>query len=304
MDIQHLLFALEIHNSGSISRAAQNLYVAQPNLSNAIRDLENELGITIFNRTNSGVTTTEEGLEFMQYARSIATRFESLQKRYLDNDKDSVISISSMRSSELFKRIINYINGLIGAGRKVNIIYRETSNANVIQDVINNAADIGILRANIENANYYKQVIETNQLIMLPLPTDCYVLLMSNKHPLAKESNITPEMLGPYTEIYYGDIEASWYPGLSKIHDRANEIVSSNILRVYDRSSFLDAVSMITGAYGISTPPAHNILSKYELIEKNYPGHIMESSEYIILKEGSLHNQKISGLLSILCMNV
>lgn len=87
MDIQHILYVLEVHNCGSISKAAQNLYVAQPNLSSAIKSIEKELGINIFHRTKKGIIATEEGLEFLQYARSIATRFDAMQKDILIDNR-------------------------------------------------------------------------------------------------------------------------------------------------------------------------------------------------------------------------
>lgn len=303
MNIESILYALEVHNSGSISRAAQNLYVAQPNLSNTIKELEKELGITIFIRSKNGVTTTEEGLEFIQYARSVATRYEALVNHYGNSDTDSVITISSMRSSVFTRRILNYVNGLLANGKTVNVKFRETSNENVIQDVMNNQADIGIIRANLENAPYFKELCETNQFVMLPLPTECYILLMSNTHPLANETNITEEMLKSYVEVVYGDVEKSWYPNLSGIHGRTGASSRPNLFYVYDRATFFDAVSNINGAFSITTTAAHDQLAKYDLIEKGYPGRIMESSEYILLKESSLHSDKISPLLSALCIN-
>lgn len=303
MDIQSILYALEVHNSGSISRAAKNLYVAQPNLSNTIKDLEKELGITLFIRTKNGVTTTEEGMEFLQYARSVATRFEALKNRYQNDNRDSTISISSMRSSEISKRVCNYVNELIDAGEIVNFRYRESNNENVIQDVINNVADIGVIRANANNSSYFKEYCQTYQLVTLPLPTDSYILLMSQDHPLAKESSISIEQLYPYTEVFHGDLEKSWHPELSKVHGIREDAQSPNTFTVYDRSSFLDAVSSIHGAYSFTTTSTHDHLIKYGLIEKNYPGRIMESNEYIILKEASLHNEKLSRLLSALCIS-
>ncbi len=304
LDIQHILYVLEVHNSGSISKAAQNLYVAQPNLSSVIKSIEKELGITLFHRTKQGVITTEEGLEFLQYARSIATRFDAMQKRYLGRRADTVISISSMRSSVLMKRITDYINKELENGQNINISFREAPNAKVIQDVITNQADIGIIRANHNSFSNFAQIINDNLLFMIPLPTDCYILLMSKNHPLAKEHEITIQQLDSYPEICYGDFESSWYPQLSKIHKPESELAILSIIRVYDRASFIDAITKIQGAYSMTTTSSHEVLSQYGLIEKKCPGHILESREAIIIKESSMHDYKISSLLSIFSINI
>lgn len=304
MDIQHILYVLEVHNCGSISKAAQNLYVAQPNLSSAIKSIEKELGINIFHRTKKGIIATEEGLEFLQYARSIATRFDAMQKRYLDRQPDNVLSISSMRSSVLMKCVTDYINKKLDEGQVVNLSFQEAPNTKVIQDVITNRADIGIIRANHNNINNYTQIINNNLLLMMPLPTDCYILLMSKNHPLAKEREITIEQLDPYPEICYGDFESSWYPQISRIHKPESELGMYNIVRVYDRASFIDAITKIHGAYSLTTTSSHEVLMKNGLIEKKCPGHILESREFIIIKESSLHDHKISSLLSIFSINI
>jgi DNA-binding transcriptional LysR family regulator len=304
LDIQQILYVLEVHNSGSISKAAQNLYIAQPNLSNAIKSIEKELGITIFHRTQKGIVTTEEGFEFLQYARSIATRFDAMEKRYFKQRSDDVLSISSMRSSVLMKLVTDYVNREIESGHSINLSFREVPNTQVIQDVITNQADIGIIRANHNSFSHYTQVINDNLLFMMPRPTDCYILLMAKNHPLAKEHEITIQQLDPYTEIYYGDFEPSWYPQLSKIHRPESELESLNTVQVYDRASFIDAVTQIHGAYSMTTTSSHEVLAKYGLIEKKCPGHILESREAAIIKESSLHDPKISTLLPILSTSI
>lgn len=180
-----------------------------------------------------------------------------------------------MRSSVLTKRIVNYVNDLIDAGKTVNVEFRETDNENVIQDVVNNKADIGIIRANNENISYFRKLCETNQFVLLPLPADCYILLMSNTHPLANEADITEEMLKPYIEVVYGDIEKSWYPKISRIHSGTNSTSQSNMFYVYDRASFFDAISSLKGAFSITTSAAH------EQLVKSFP-HCVSTPDSII----------------------
>ena len=82
MNILHLKYAVEISKTKSISRAAQNLYMGQPNLSRAIKELEESLGITIFRRTSKGITVTPEGEEFLQYAKPIISQVDAIEELY------------------------------------------------------------------------------------------------------------------------------------------------------------------------------------------------------------------------------
>lgn len=303
MDIQHILCALEVHDCGSISKAANNLFMSQPNLSVAIKDLEKELGITLFIRQNHGVITTEEGIEFFQYARSIATRYDAMEKRYLLNKNKNAISITSVRSSVIMKKVSEFINERINKNEEFDISFKETTNDQVIEDVITNKANIGILRANRDNFNNYSKIMEAQQLFMLPLPKDCYVLLMSKKHPLASETIYSIAQLAPYPEIVYGDFETSWYPQMSKIYAR-NPNEPLQIIRLFDRASFFDTITHVYGAYAMTTTSSHEMLAKYDLIEKSYPGNILESREAIIVKNSSLHDPKISTLMSLFSVSI
>lgn len=298
MDIQHLKYALEIHNCGSISKAAQNLFIAQPNLSNAIKDLEKELGITIFKRNPSGVTTTDEGLEFLQYARTVTSRFDAMEKRYAKSrEKKLKISISTMRSSVMLHKTINYVNSKQAEGQDISISYRETTNMNALNDIISGVSDFGIIRANSLSSDTFRQLFEANQLTAVPLPSDCYILLMSANHPLAKSDMITVDMLEPYTEVLYADFEASWYPQHSAKHSSAGSFQKKKVFYVNDRASSLEAIASIDGAYAWTTTSATPILTMYNFVEKYCTGFTLETREYLVFKQEATEKKMVSDIL-------
>ena len=297
MDIQHLKYALEIHNCGSISKAAQNLYIAQPNLSNAIKDLEKELGITIFKRNPSGVTTTDEGLEFLQYARTVTSRFDAMEKRYIKSKVNNIkVSISSMRSSVMLHKVVKYVNEK-QADQQISISYRETTNMNALNDIISGAADFGVIRANSLSSDTFRQLFEANQLTAVPLPSDCYILLMSANHPLAKADNISVDMLEPYTEVLYADFEASWYPQHSYKHNTVSGAPKKNVFYVNDRASSLEAIAAIDGAYAWTTASAPPILTMYNFVEKYCTGFTLETREFLVFKQEATEKKMVSDLL-------
>lgn len=306
MNIQHLIYALEVYHCGSIGKAAQNLFVAQPNLSKAIRELEEEINTTIFIRTSRGVTVTKEGIEFLQQAQGIAVRFHMLEQRYVrprtKATKNVSLSITSMRSSVVFSKFCRFINEKLQQEYTVKVFYREGNNEDALNDLVSNRSDISIIRTNEANFDYYKQLIESKHFLMAPLPSDCYRVLMSRNHPLAGEKYIMQEMLEPYLEILYDDFETPWYPHLSEAQN-PDSVGSSEkkVLHIYDRGTLMDALSLIEGAYTWTTTISNSAMASYNLVEKYCNGLMLEGKEFVVYRPalvGRKHLQDVIACLS------
>lgn len=114
MNINQMKYILEVANAGSMREAATRLYVSQPALSTSIRELEDELGILIFCRNNKGIVLTEEGREFISYAKKVIGQYEILEDRYLSKDKDKEkFSVSTQHYNfaiKSFTRVIEQFN--------------------------------------------------------------------------------------------------------------------------------------------------------------------------------------------------
>lgn len=289
MNVQHLIYVVEIHKCGSISKAAQNLFMAQPNLSNAIKELEHEIGITVFKRTPKGIETTKDGLEFIQYASEIITRMNALEKYYSRQSGNPIrISITTMRSSIICGKFVKYINdfqSLHGDRTSFRIHFKEATNFDSINDVVNDQADIGIIRANVSSYNYFCQLAESKRCTVIPLPADHYSVLMSKHHPLAGHPLLTANLLKPYTEIIHGDFETPWYPYSDIYHSDLSGLSTEKLIFVYDRASLLDFIRSVQGAYAWTTSTHPDILKAYELTELPCEKNDMEGREAIILKK-------------------
>ena len=301
MDIQHLIYALEVHSCGSISKAAQKLFMAQPNLSNAIKDLEQETNTIIFKRTSRGIETTKEGEEFLRHANEIVTRFQGLDRMYVKRSLNLIkFSITTMRSSIICSRLIRYINQLNKQGFSFRLHFREATNDEVIDDVNTGRATIGILRANTSSYDYFCYLAKSNQCIVRSVPSARYTVLMSKKHPLAREEILTLDMLKPYTEVIHGDFETPWYLYSDAYSTELAKTETERLLFIYDRGTLMDCIRNIWGAYSWTFSTAQENLEINGLIEKSCRGYDIEGQEAIIYKRSTPMTDKLVTLIDYL----
>ena len=301
MDIKALTYALEVYKLGSISKAARALHMAQPNLSSIIRKLEEDLGITLFYRNSKGISATHDGIELFERAQGIVAQFNSLEQHYMHEGTSTSISITTMRSSIIFSRIARYIDSHISNDLPFKIHLRETSNNEVIEDILNDRADIGVLRVNRSDSDYFRKIVFSKGLKMQTLESNVFVLLMSKSHPFAGSEVITTDMLNPYLVVIHGDFEAPWYPSISDVYSTSPfEVRSKRYLYVYDRGSLLDALCQIHGAYTWTTTTAPEVLSGYNLIEKYCSNYYYECWDLIVYKRLTKLGKEIVDAISVL----
>ena len=134
MTRQQLICALEVGRAGSINRAAQNLFMAQPNLSSTIRELEAEIGITLFKRSSQGVEVTHAGEQFLRQAADIVAKFDALESAYHSRDDSVSLSVTTARSSAISDRIARYLNDFAESGVPFRARICEATNMQVIED--------------------------------------------------------------------------------------------------------------------------------------------------------------------------
>ena len=126
MNILHLKYAVEVERTRSISKAAQNLYMGQPNLSRTIKELEESLGITIFKRTSHGISLTPQGEEFMQYARNIISQVEQVEALYQGSKKRQNFSVLAPRSGYIAEAFAQLAEKL-GSQNPADLFFQETN---------------------------------------------------------------------------------------------------------------------------------------------------------------------------------
>ena len=268
MNIMYLKYAVEVEKARSISRAAQKLYIAQPNLSRALKELEDDLGITIFNRTPHGMQVTDEGEEFLERAKKILRRIEELEDIYSgDNEKKAQsFSVSVPRSSYMSYAFTRFA-AAIDNNRPAELFYKETNSSRAITNILEAGYRLGIIRYAEVFDRYFKDMLDRKKLTYEMITEFSYVLVMSKNHPLASKEDVTFEDLEPYTEIAHAD---PFVPSLSMSAVRKEEL-PDNIDRrifVFERASQMDLLSHNPNTFMWISPMPKESIERYGLVQK------------------------------------
>jgi len=259
--LQQLKYVIEVSRSRSISKAAQNLFISQPSLSNAIKELENEIGIVIFLRTNKGIILTTEGSEFLGYARQVVEQAALLENRYSNTQPlQQHFSVSAQHYAfavSAFVRLLKEYNQ-----EEYEFTLRETKTYEIIADVKNLRSEIGILYVNDFNKKVIYKFLEEGNLIFHQLfEADPHVFI-SAQNPLAKQDFVTLSDLIPYPYLSFeqGDYNSFYFSEeiLSTISRPKNITVS-------DRATLFNLLIGLNG-YTISTGVISHKLNSKEIV--------------------------------------
>ena len=266
MNILHLKYAVEVANTGSINKAAENLYMNQPNLSRAIKELEDSLGITVFERTSKGMKVTPDGEEFLGYARKILKQIDEVESIYRHGRSGKQrFSISVPRAcyiSDAFARFTKKIGG-----GSMELFYKETNSMRAINNILHSDYKLGIIRYASNYDKYFKNMLDEKELAYEMITEFQYVLVMSAKHPLAGVEQVKMVDLEPYTEIAHAD---PYVPSLSFAAVKKEEL-PDNIQRrifVFERASQFELLRTNTDTFMWMSPVPSTLLDCYRLVEK------------------------------------
>ncbi|MBQ7725573.1 MAG: LysR family transcriptional regulator [Clostridia bacterium] len=232
MTFQQLKYAVVIAETGSLNKAAEVLYVSQPSLTNAIKDLEREIGITVFNRGAKGTTLTNDGAEFLGYARQTLWQYDILCERYLKSGAlKKKFGVSTQHYSFAVKSFVETVRHF--GTEEYEFAIRETKTREVIDDVATGKSEIGILYKSDFNRSAIDKILRANELEFHKLiGCEAFVYLWKG-HPLAKRKSIRFADLAEYpclsfeqgTEgsFYYAEelLSTADYPRTIKANDRA-----------------------------------------------------------------------------------
>lgn len=243
MTLQQLKYAITISETGSLNKAAETLYISQPSLTTAIRELEKEIGIRIFNRSGRGVTLTNDGTEFILYARQVYGQYNLLVEKYSpDSSIKKKFGVSSQHYSFAVKAFVEMVKNFDTAEYEFAI--RETKTRDIINDVYTLRSEIGILYLNDFNRKPLTKLFESNGLCFHTL-TECkpFVYLWKG-HPLANESSICFEQLLDYPCLSFEQGESSSFYLSEEILSTANYL---RTIKTCDRATMLNLMIGLNG---------------------------------------------------------
>lgn len=243
MNITQLRYVIEAAGSPSMREASTRLYVSQPALSSAIQDLENEIGILIFERTNKGISLTDAGREFLTYAKKAVGQYEILEDRYMSRDSGKEhFSVSAMHynfAMRAFTDVIKKMNP-----EKYVFSIHETKTMEVLDDVRSLKSEVGIISFSGSNEAVIKKLLKEYQLEFTHLmKRDTYVYVWKS-HKLAKRKSVSIDEMQAFPCIVFdqGD-ESDFYLAEEAMadYDFSKKIKSD------DRATTLEMIARLGG---------------------------------------------------------
>ncbi len=202
MTLKQLRYIVTVAETGSITEAAGKLYIAQPSLTSSIQELENEYGITVFNRGKKGISLTKEGEEFLGYARQVLDQANLIEERYTGSSHGKVrFCVSSQHYSFAVEAFVKLLKTY--GGEKYEFHMRETQTYDIIDDVSHLRSEVGVLYLNNFNETVIRKTLRDSGLVFEPLFTAKPHVFIGKSSPLAKKRKLTPEDLKPYPRLSY-----------------------------------------------------------------------------------------------------
>ena len=243
MTLQQLYYAITIAESGSLNKAAQILYIAQPSLTSSMQELEKELGISIFNRSGRGVTPTADGAEFLQHAKQLYSQYEMIAEKYGNpGNIKKKFGVSTQHYSFAVKAFVELVKSFDTTHYEFAI--RETKTKDVINDVASLKSEIGILYLSDFNRAAISKLLRTAGLEFHHLiQCKAYVYLWKG-HPLAKRRSIRFEELTDYPCLSFEQGDTSSFYFAEEILSTAEYI---RTIKANDRATILNLMIGLNG---------------------------------------------------------
>ena len=243
MTLQQLKYAITVAETGTITEAANKLYISQPSLTNAIHELEKEMNIIIFNRTNKGISISKEGEDFLGYARQVLEQAAILEDKYKgDNGGKKKFCVSTQHYSFAVNAFVDLIKKF--GQDEYDFSLRETQTYEIIEDVARMRSEIGILFLNDFNEKVITKILKSYDLEFHQLFVARPHVFISRKHPLAQNQVITNEELEqyPYLSFEQGEHNSFYYA-----EERYSRVLRKKNIRVRDRATLFNLLIGLNG---------------------------------------------------------
>lgn len=248
MNLQQLKYALEVASKGSMNEAAKSLFISQPSLSNAIKELEKEVKNTLFIRTNRGITVTNEGAEFLGYARQVLQQFNMLEEKYIsEKTAKQHFCISTQHYTFAANAFVELIKEF--GMSEYEFTLRETKTYEIIEDVKNLRSELGIIYLSNYNESVILKLLRERNITFSELFTAKPHVFINKRHPLSDKESINLDELEDYPCLSFeqGEYNSFYF---------SEEILSTRsvkkIIKVSDRAAIVNFMIGLNG-YTISS---------------------------------------------------
>ena len=284
MNLLHMKYAVEVAKAGSLNKAAETLLIAAPNVSRSIKELEADIGISIFERTTKGMELTPEGEEFINYAKGILNQIDEVENFYKKGSaKKQKFSISVPRACYISEAFSQFSKSL--SKEAAEIFYKETNSQRTIRNMLEHDYKLGIIRYAENYDKYFKSMLEEKGFCYEMVTEFSYSLIMSAGNPLSQKETITFDDLTDFIEIAHADPYVPSMP-LSKV---VKEELPDNIDRrifIFERASQFDLLSNNPETFMWVSPAPESLLKRYNLVQKKCVDNKKIYKDVLIYKNG------------------
>lgn len=267
MNLLHMKYAVVIAETSSINKAAELLYVGQPTLSRAVKELESSLGVTIFERSAKGMFLTPDGETFIRYAKTVLRQVDAIEEMFQKGRVSKKRFSASVPRASYIAEAFSAFSKLIGKDTQAEIFYKETNSMRTLRNVLQENYKLGIVRYAENYDKYYKAMMEEKGLEHELITKFRYVLLMSDSSPLAAKENITFDDLKDKIEIAHAD---PYVPSLPFAQIKKEELPDNSDRRifVFERASQFELLSQNPETFMWVSSIPQKLLQRYGLTQR------------------------------------
>lgn len=263
MNLLHMKYAVVVAKTGSINKAAEELFVAQPNLSRSIKELEADLGITIFDRSSKGMVLTTQGENFVYYAEKVLKQVDDIERMCRSGSSEKQrFSISVPSASYISDAFTNFSTLLDDTPAE--IFYMETNPSRVIKNILENDYKLGIIRYAADHEHYYKEMLEEKGLSCELIAEFRYVVLLNHDNPLSQKDVLCFDDLKSLIEISHGDPYVSSMP-MNVIMKEEQIYDTERVIYLFERGSQFDLLAENPRTFMCVSPIPEKLLKRYNL---------------------------------------
>lgn len=254
MNTQQLYYLTEIERTRSISQAAENLYMSQPNLSRLLRETEESIGFAIFQRTRRGVQPTEKGQQFLCHAKNVLREMEFMERLGPNHNLASRFRVCLPRSQAYLRLTWQYLQN-IAPGESLDAVIREGHPRQGMELLSNCDVDIAVIRYATEYQAYFEEQTQSRDLRLTALKQVEFQILLSEHDPLSKKAFLTRQDLESHTELLHRDIFSPGQKGIQSIY-------------IVERLAQLQMLQTMAACYTWSEPLPEDFLRRYGLVQR------------------------------------
>lgn len=276
-------YAVEVANAGSLNKASEELLIAPPNLSRSIKELEADLGISIFDRSSKGMNLTRKGEEFIYYARKILDQIDKVECTFKEAEPTKKhFSISVPRASYIADAFIEFSRSI--NNEPVEIYYKETNSYRAIKNILEVDYKLGIIRYSAGFDKYFVDTLTDKGLAYELVVNFHYVLVMSRESPLASKDVIHFSDLHSFIEIAHAD---PFVPSLPLAVVKKEELPDNMDRRIFifERGTQFDLLAENPQTFMWVSPIPENILTRYGLIQRECPDNTKAYKDVLIYRK-------------------